>query len=73
MKNSIVADLVIWVITTLIFAFGILTFDYWLDHSLSITYNIVCWIIVTLIVAMPVYSFWEAKVKRLFNISENEQ
>ncbi len=73
MKNSIVSDFVIWVITSLIFAIGILTFDYWLDHSLSPTYNIICWLITTVFVAYPVYSFWEAKIKRIANIVNDKE
>ena len=63
----------IWIITTTIFAFGILTFNYWLNHNnLSMVVNISCFIVAAFVITHPVYTYWERKVKSFFNQLDNE-
>ena len=63
---------VVWIVTTFIYVVGVLTFDYWLDHSVSMMGNVVCFLITMYLVGYPVYSHWELKIKKVLNISENE-
>lgn len=63
----------IWIITTAIFAFGILTFNYWLNNdNLSMLANISCFIVAAFVITHPVYTYWERKVKSFFNQLDNE-
>ena len=63
----------IWIITTAIFAFGILTFNYWLNHNnLNMVVNISCFIVAAFVITHPVYTYWERKVKSFFNQLDNE-
>ena len=66
--NKMLTDVVVWIITTFIYAVGILTFDYWLDHSISMMGNVCCFLITLYLVGYPVYSHWELKIKKFFNI-----
>ena len=64
---------IIWIITTAIFAFGILTFNYWLDHdNLSMLVNLVCFLVSAFFITHPVYTYLERKVKSFFNQLDNE-
>ena len=65
-------EIIVWFITTVIFAVGLLTWDYYMDtNGLSFVWHVVC-IGLGMIVTYPTYSFWEKKIKQFFNRLDNE-
>ena len=55
----------------ILFAIGILTWDYWLDHNnIGFGVNAMLFIVATVTITMPVMSYWETKFRKLFNIED---
>ena len=65
-------EIIIWFITTVIFAVGLLTLDYWLDSTGLNVGQIIACLVISMTVTYPTYTFWEKKIKQFFNKLDNE-